>query len=210
MATNSTVIVEKSPTTNVVTTVTQSSSALSQFKGIPGKSAYQLALDSGFVGTFNEWIESLKGEQGIQGIRGEKGEKGDRGIQGIQGLRGIQGERGLTGLQGLTGDKGDKGDKGASFNYEWADTFLGVKTSEEAEFVFTNLKGDQGDSAYEVALNNGFVGSQLEWLDSLKINLMINPSVKNHLFSNNGVDPIWVSIEDKLNSEEVNWDLGEL
>lgn len=29
--------------------------------GVPGTSAYQSALKSGFVGTENEWVESLKG-----------------------------------------------------------------------------------------------------------------------------------------------------
>lgn len=37
------------------------------------------------------------------------------------------------------------------------------------------IKGDKGDtgeeglSAYEVAVQNGFVGTELEWLESLKI-----------------------------------------
>lgn len=30
------------------------------------------------------------------------------------------------------------------------------------------LKGDQGDSAYQVALANGFEGTEAEWLESLK------------------------------------------
>lgn len=31
------------------------------------------------------------------------------------------------------------------------------------------IKGKQGDSAYQVAVNNGFVGSEKEWLESLKV-----------------------------------------
>lgn len=31
------------------------------------------------------------------------------------------------------------------------------------------VKGDKGLSAYEVAVQNGFVGTELEWLESLKI-----------------------------------------
>lgn len=30
------------------------------------------------------------------------------------------------------------------------------------------IKGDTGDSAYEVAVKNGFVGSETDWLNSLK------------------------------------------
>ena len=38
---------------------------LSQIKLIEGKSAYQLAVENGFVGTKEEWLLSLKGETGI-------------------------------------------------------------------------------------------------------------------------------------------------
>ena len=36
-------------------------------KGEDGKSAYQLAVENGFVGTEAEWIASLKGEKGADG-----------------------------------------------------------------------------------------------------------------------------------------------
>lgn len=32
--------------------------------GIDGKSAYQIALDNGYIGTESEWLESLKGKDG--------------------------------------------------------------------------------------------------------------------------------------------------
>ena len=35
-----------------------------------GKSAYEIAVDNGFVGTETEWLESLKGEQGDKGDNG--------------------------------------------------------------------------------------------------------------------------------------------
>ena len=53
--------------------------------GNDGKSAYQVAVDNGFSGTEEQWLESLKGE---------KGEKGDQGIQGIQGVQGVKGDTG--------------------------------------------------------------------------------------------------------------------
>lgn len=53
--------------------------------GNDGKSAYQIALDNGFDGTEEEWLESLKGEQGIQGEKGDKGDKGDTGSKGADG-----------------------------------------------------------------------------------------------------------------------------
>ena len=36
--------------------------------GINGKSAYQIAIDNGFQGTEEEWLESLKGQDGKDGI----------------------------------------------------------------------------------------------------------------------------------------------
>ena len=90
-----------------------------------GKSAYEVAIENGFIGTETEWLLSLKGvkgdtgEQGLQGIQGEKGDKGDkgdtgeRGFQGEQGERGLQGLQGEQGIQGIQGIKGDTGNNGA-------------------------------------------------------------------------------------------------
>lgn len=47
--------------------------------GADGKSAYEIAVEHGFEGTEEEWLDSLKGEKGDtgeQGIQGEKGEPG--------------------------------------------------------------------------------------------------------------------------------------
>ena len=84
-------------------------------------------------------FEVRNGQRGADGAPGKKGEKGEVGPQGIQG---IQGE---VGPQGPKGEKGDKGDTGA-----------------------TGATGVDGKSAYEIALENGFVGSETEWLESLR------------------------------------------
>ena len=72
--------------------------ALKGENGIDGKSAYQLAVEKGFVGTETEWIASLKGETGPMGPQG---------IQGKIGPQGLKGETGATGPQGIQGPKGD-------------------------------------------------------------------------------------------------------
>ena len=36
------------------------------------------------------------------------------------------------------------------------------------QFYIGNVKGDEGKSAYEVAVENGYKGTEQEWLDSLK------------------------------------------
>ena len=76
--------------------------------GTAGKSAYEIAVDNGFVGTETEWLESLKGAEGTNGatftpyvsssgelswtndadkenpatvnIKGAKGDRGDSGV----------------------------------------------------------------------------------------------------------------------------------
>lgn len=47
--------------------------------GVDGKSAYEIAVDEGFVGDETAWIASLVGPQGEQGLRGEPGLPGDSG-----------------------------------------------------------------------------------------------------------------------------------
>ena len=44
--------------------------------GADGKSAYEVAVLNGYVGTQSDWLLSLKGEQGIQGVKGDTGETG--------------------------------------------------------------------------------------------------------------------------------------
>ena len=59
--------------------------------GEAGKSAYDIAVEHGFVGTEEEWLESLRGPQGEKGEQGEKGDQGEKGEQGEQGEAGTPG-----------------------------------------------------------------------------------------------------------------------
>src|SRR5699024_7857029 len=75
----------------------------SELTGHQGLSAYQVAVQEGFVGSEFEWLESLKGQDGINGTDGKsfdydslspeqkleiKGDKGDKGEAGVDGLHG--------------------------------------------------------------------------------------------------------------------------
>ena len=51
--------------------------------GQDGKSAYQVAVDNGFVGTETEWLLSLKGQDGQNGTNGTNGVDGQDGQDGI-------------------------------------------------------------------------------------------------------------------------------
>lgn len=72
------------------------------------------------------------------------GPQGPAGVTGPTGPEGPQGEQGETGATGATGATGPAGPQGE-----------------------TGPPGADGDSAYEIAVNNGFVGTEEEWLASL-------------------------------------------
>lgn len=67
-----------------------------------GKSAYQIALDEGFVGSEQQWLESLKGKVGPRGPQGEQGVQGEQGIQGLTGLKGADGKTPVKGVDYFT------------------------------------------------------------------------------------------------------------
>lgn len=85
---------------------------------VQGLSAYEIAIENGFEGTEEEWLQSLKGQDGNNGIDGKDGTDGKDGQNGQDGTNG--------------------------------------------------LDGKDGKSAYEVAITNGFEGTEQEWLLSLK------------------------------------------
>lgn len=57
--------------------------------GSNGKSAYEIAIDNGFGGSEEDWIQSLKGKDGEQGVQGEPGKDGHDGLNGEPGNDGL-------------------------------------------------------------------------------------------------------------------------
>ncbi|OIQ39185.1 MAG: hypothetical protein BM563_05080, partial [Bacteroidetes bacterium MedPE-SWsnd-G1] len=107
--------------------------------GADGKSAYEVAVDDGFVGDETAWLASL---QGADGTNGTDGATGPQGPQGNPGTDGTNGTDGAAGAQGPIGPAGTDGTNGAD--------------------------GVDGKSAYDVAVDNGFVGTEADWLLSLE------------------------------------------
>lgn len=70
-------------------------------QGPAGKSAYQLAVESGFEGTQEEWLNSLKGPQGPAGKTGATGPQGPAGKTGATGPQGAAGKNGTTPVKGV-------------------------------------------------------------------------------------------------------------
>lgn len=83
-------------------------------------------------------------------------EKGDDGVQGPAGPPGLQGPPGVPGITGPQGPKGEDGDTGP----QGSQGLQGVPGSQ-------GETGAPGDDAYQVAVNNGFVGDEEAWLASL-------------------------------------------
>ena len=127
------------------------------FSGAQGKSAYEVAVEDGFIGSVQEWLLSLRGPQGeigpqgLQGLKGEIGPIGPQGIQGEigpqgpQGLKGDKGEIGPQGEQGLQGDKGEQGLQGDTpiKGVDYFDGLQGPK-GDKGDTGTQGLKGDTG------------------------------------------------------------------
>ena len=64
--------------------------------GKDGRSAYEIAIENGFVGTTAEWLESLKGKDGIDGKDGLPGKDGKDGLPGKDGKGGRDGKDGVS------------------------------------------------------------------------------------------------------------------
>ena len=108
-------------------------------KGTDGKSAFEIAVEHGFVGTEAEWLESLKGVDGKDGVNGKDGCDGRNGVDGLPGKDGKDGADGVPGHNGADGKNGGDG-----------------------------INGSDGKSAYIIAVEHGFTGTETEWLQSLK------------------------------------------
>lgn len=214
--------------------ITELSKDLDNVKVVDGKSAYEIAVENGFIGSETDWLSSLKGEKGDTGngisdiskksttnnidtytITFTNGNTIDynitNGIDGVgisdisyketdsngnyiytitltddnsydiivpKGDQGIQGEIGntpsISATASVTNTVGTP-----SVNV----TKSGTDESPSFDFAFNNLKGETGEqgiqgnqgiqgiqglSAYEVAVQNGYSGTESEWLESLK------------------------------------------
>ena len=99
-------------------------------------------------------VQGLPGDVGPPGIQGETGLQGPQGIQGEIGPQGIQGEIGPQGIQGIQGIQGEVGPQGIQGE-------IGPQGPQ-------GIQGETGLTNYEVAVANGFVGTESAWLTSIQ------------------------------------------
>ena len=72
--------------------------------GKDSRSAYEIAIENGFVGTVAEWLESLKGRDSKDGLPGKDGKDGADGLPGKDGTNGKDGRDGIDGKDGISPD----------------------------------------------------------------------------------------------------------
>lgn len=113
---------------------------------LKGKSAYDIAVDDGFVGTEEEWLESLAGKSAYE----QWIEAGNIGSvsQFLESLIGEEGKSAYEVWQEIPGNDGKP----------VADFIAAIK----------GTRGEDGLSAYDIALVLGFVGDEEAWLKSLE------------------------------------------
>lgn len=146
--------------------------------GTNGLSAYQIAVQNGFVGSNAEWLNSLKGATAAKGDAGDNGwspvfktESSEGGsylkvVDWVGGtgtkplLVGYVSDAGIVdtvatanNLRGERGVQGEQGEQGAK--------------GEKGDLGSEGVQGEQGLSAYDIVVLNGFEGTEEEWLVSL-------------------------------------------
>jgi len=127
---------------------------------VTGKSAYELAIENGFVGTEAAWIASLKGTKGDTGAQGSQGIKGDRGDKGDPGDRGTDGTNGIDGVDGVGVPTG--GTTGQILAKNSNDPFDTTWVTPDYLSDYTvPLGGNQGQFLGKITAADG----DFEWLD---------------------------------------------
>jgi hypothetical protein len=115
------------------------------------------------AGGWTKYVVAAQGPAGISGKNGIDGKNGVDGKNGIDGKNGASGKDGAPGKDGVSGKDGlpgVKGDTGA----DGKDGLTGAAGIDGAD----GTDGPDGKSAYEVAVTDGFNGTESEWLASLR------------------------------------------
>ena len=150
-------------------------------KGENGLSAYQIAQQAGFTGTETEWLQSLKGQKGDNGLPGKDAPKitdvtlNDDQTQIIFTLSdGTKLESSFKAPTAIPGKDGKDAPKITGVSYKDNQLVFTLSDNSTISATLPDLtgpagqKGSDGLSAYQIAVNDGFKGSEQDWLQSLK------------------------------------------
>ena len=161
--------------------------------GTNGKSAYEIAKDNGFVGSEDDWLDSLKGAKGDNGSNGANGLDGkevvlrvtsttiqwkydtDTEWNDLIALSSLKGKDGKDGVNGTNGRDGIDGDNGKEVELRNNNTYIQWHYVGDENWYnlieVSSLKGangENGKSAYELAKDTGYTDTLEKWLESLK------------------------------------------
>lgn len=154
--------------------------------GLNGLSAYQIAIDNGFDGTEQEWLESLKGKDGLPGEAGSPGQSGEKGDKGDPGKDGLPGKDGVTYIPQIGSVTTVQPTENASAS---------VDIDEESHTVSFNFsipqgaKGDPGDPGESGGLSelpDLYTTTEIEAADSIvpEDKILFGTSAGNRIGSN--------------------------
>ena len=161
--------------------------------GENGKSAYEIAKDNGFVGSEDDWLDSLKGEKGDNGSNGANGLNGKEVVLRVTStmiqwkydtdtewndlipLNSLKGKDGKDGINGSNGRDGIDGDNGKEIELRNNNTYIQWRYIGDENWYnlievssLRGVDGENGKSAYELAKDTGYTDTLEKWLESLK------------------------------------------
>lgn len=161
--------------------------------GENGKSAYEIAKDNGFVGSEDDWLDSLKGEKGDNGSNGANGLNGKEVVLRVTStmiqwkydtdtewndlipLSSLKGKDGKDGINGSNGRDGIDGDNGKEIELRNNNTYIQWRYIGDENWYnlievssLRGVDGENGKSAYELAKDTGYTDTLEKWLESLK------------------------------------------
>ncbi|WP_155857595.1 Ig-like domain-containing protein, partial [Acinetobacter gandensis] len=134
---------------------------------------YELAVENGFIGTVQDWLASLKGEQGNAGQNGTNGTDGKSAFDLYQeaaqqaqdaAVKKAQEDAVAQGLDQAGIDQAVADAITDNPVYDTIDVWLG---SLQGQNGTDGQDGVDGKSAYELAIDKGYKGTEEEWLTSL-------------------------------------------
>ncbi len=141
-----------------------------------GEMLFVMDSSEAFVCDGESW-QMLKGKKGKDGKDGSDGKDGAKGEKGDTGSKGDSGADGEDGAPGKQGDPGKAGENGTGCTAKSVTGEAGLNGLEVIcgktviDTVWSGKKGESGDfgmSAFEIAKENGFEGTEAEWLESLE------------------------------------------
>ncbi len=166
--------------------------------GMNGKNAYELAVENGFVGTRQEWLDSLSGTNGVNGTDGKNGKSayeiacdngfvgsveewllslqfGEKGEDGKDGVNGINGKDGKNGRDGVDGKDG-LGIDGAHIDKRGR-LIITLSNGESIDAGYVGAGDFKTD--YDLAVEAGYDKTLHQWLCSYNDGTRDGVSVKD-------------------------------